>query len=62
MKRLFVTALLTALSVLSINAAAREGTANSGRSLTGLWEKYQEAYKADKPQKEAEILQQIKQH
>ena len=43
--------LLTALVALLIN---------DGHTLTALWNKYQEAKKADKPQTEAKILQQIK--
>ena len=34
--------------------------ADDGRTLTGLWKQYYEASKADRPQKEAEILQKIR--
>jgi len=57
MKRLLTTllAVLTAASIL--NAAE---PMSDGHQLTDLWAKYQEAKKADRPVKEAEILGQIK--
>ena len=59
MKRLFVTIAATLVSVFNITASATQ--ADDGRVLTELWKKYEQAYKADKPQQEADILRQIKQ-
>ena len=57
MKRLFTT-LLAAMTAASILTAAEPMP--DGHQLTDLWVKYQEAQKADRPVKEAEILGQIK--
>ncbi|MBP5483654.1 MAG: hypothetical protein J6X99_05285, partial [Bacteroidales bacterium] len=56
MKRLILTCLLAVLA----GAAAFASTMNDGRTLDKLWNKYNEAVKADKPQQEASILSQIK--
>ena len=54
MKRLIITltAALAALNLFAMN--------DDGHKLTSLWEKYEDARKADKPKTEAEILSQIK--
>ncbi|MCR5408328.1 MAG: hypothetical protein K6E61_04400 [Bacteroidales bacterium] len=55
MKRLIITlaAAFAALNLFAMN--------DDGHKLTQLWQKYEEARKADKPKTEAEILTQIKQ-
>ena len=54
MKKLFsiIAALTAAISSFAMT--------DDGHKLTALWEKYEAAYKADKPKTEAEILAQIK--
>ena len=54
MKRL-ITILAAGMAAMNLFAMN-----DDGHKLTGLWEKYQEARKADKPKTEAEILSQIK--
>ena len=56
MKRSFFTWLLA----LMTGTAAIASPMNDGHVLTALWKQYEEASKADRPQKEAEILGQIK--
>jgi len=56
MKRLILTCLLAVFA----GAAAFATTMNDGRTLDKLWNKYNQAVKADKPQEEAAILSQIK--
>ena len=57
MKRIFFTGLFALLaSVVSIAKPM-----NDQHVLTSLWKEYEEASKADRPQKEAEILTRIKQ-
>ncbi len=56
MKRIFTSMLLALLGWAALFAQ----TMNDGHELTALWKQYQEASKADRPQKEAQILQQIK--
>ena len=41
-------------------ATATPAMNNDGHVLTQLWDRYESARKADRPQKEAEILSQIK--
>ena len=54
MKHLLITTMLVLSGML--NAFAMD----DGHILTKLWKQYDEAHKADRPQKEAEILSQIK--
>ena len=54
MKR-FIMALAAAVAAINMYAMT-----DDGHALTGLWQKYEEARKADKPKTEAEILQKIK--
>ena len=56
MKKLIITLLLALAGAGAINAS----TMSDGHTLTALWAKYDEAAKADLPQKEASILTQIK--
>ncbi|MBR4734809.1 MAG: hypothetical protein IK052_01830 [Bacteroidales bacterium] len=56
MKKLIITLLLALAGAGAINAS----TMSDGHTLTALWAKYDEAAKADLPQKEASILAQIK--
>ncbi len=56
MKRSLLTWLLAVLT----GTAAIASPMNDGHVLTALWKQYEEASKADRPQKEAEILSQIK--
>ena len=58
MKRFFT---LLALALSGCAALFGQTMSNNGHQLTGLWEQYQEARKADLPIKEKEILSQIKQ-
>jgi len=56
MKNLLITTMLALVGMF--NAAAMN---NDGHVLTDLWQKYDDARKADRPQKEAEILADIRQ-
>ena len=56
MKKHLLTALLAMLAGVLNTFAMNE----DGHVLTDLWRKYEQARKADRPQKEAEILSQIK--
>jgi len=58
MRQIFITA---ALALLAAGAQLKAQPMTDGHQLTTLWKQYQEAYKADRPQKEADILSQIKQ-
>ena len=55
MRNLLITSVLALVGML--NAAAMN---DDGHVLTDLWRKYEDARKADRPQKEAEILADIK--
>ena len=57
MKRILYTWLLAIVTGTFSFAAPMD----DGHTLTALWKQYEEARKADRPQKEAEILSQIKQ-
>ena len=59
MVRLFRTA-LAAVAFLLIAPMMNAQTDQDGHVLTALWKQYEEASKADRPQKEAEILTKIK--
>ena len=52
--------LVTIFAALTAAFSTFAMTTDDGHKLTGLWEKYEEAHKADKPKTEAEILSQIK--
>lgn len=56
MRSLLITTVLALVGMF--NAAAMK---NDGHVLTDLWQKYDDARKADRPQKEAEILADIRQ-
>ncbi len=56
MKRILITSMLALLTGI-LNASPM----NDGHELTSLWKQYEEAHKADLPQREADILAQIKQ-
>ena len=58
MKRLFT---LLVLALAGSAAAFAQSMSNNGHQLTQLWASYDQARKDDLPQKEAEILSQIKQ-
>ena len=51
---------LMAAALLSSPAMAQNKADKDGHVLTSLWKQYSDAQKADRPQKEAEILAQIK--
>ena len=55
MKNLLITTLLALAGLFPVAAAGEDG-----HVLTDLWNKYEEARKADRPQKEAEILAEIR--
>lgn len=57
MKRILITWML-ALLAGSVTLPAQ--TMNDGHQLTSLWKQYESAHKSDLPQKEADILTQIK--
>ena len=55
-----IRTLVTWLLAILTGTAAIASPMNDGHKLTGLWKQYEEAARADRPQKEAEILSQIK--
>ena len=57
MRRIMLSLLLALTGAGAINAAVMS---EDGHTLTALWRQYEEASKADLPQKEASILEQIK--
>ena len=59
MKRIVRTA-LAAVALLLFAPMMNAQTDQDGHVLTALWKQYEEASKADRPQKEAEILSKIK--
>ena len=56
MRKLLITTLLALAGLFPVAAMN-----DDGHVLTDLWNKYEEARKADRPQKEAEILAEIRQ-
>ena len=57
MKRILLSWML---AMLAGSATLWGQSMNDGHQLTGLWKQYDAAHKADLPQKEAEVLSQIK--
>ncbi len=55
-----IRTLVTWLLAILTGTAAIASPMNDGHKLTGLWKQYEEAARADRPQKEAEILSRIK--